>query len=99
MQSDRKKTAFTLSEGCDASSAASGSSGIGFATIPSSPATTAEASRSSQSVKPIFLQSLIGNPRAKKILQHMVDKKTLPPTILFYGPEGVGKGLFALELA
>lgn len=29
----------------------------------------------------------------------MLEKKMLPSTILFHGPEGVGKGLFALELA
>lgn len=55
---DCAKITFTLSEGCEAPPAASGSSGIGITTIPSSPAATSEVSRSSQSVKFISAQSL-----------------------------------------
>ena len=38
---------------------------------------------------------LIGNPQAKEMLSH----STLPQVLLFQGPRGVGKGLFALEVA
>ncbi len=36
---------------------------------------------------------------AKAALQRMVDQKTVPNTLLFAGPEGVGKSRFALALA
>jgi DNA polymerase-3 subunit delta' len=42
---------------------------------------------------------LIGNELAKAALMRMVDQKSVPNTLLFYGPEGVGKSLFAIELA
>jgi len=42
---------------------------------------------------------LIGNKTAAKHLAQMAQGRALPPVLLFYGPEGVGKGLFALALA
>ncbi len=38
---------------------------------------------------------LIGNAGAKEMLSHT----TLPQVLIFHGPRGVGKGLFALEVA
>ncbi len=45
------------------------------------------------------LSRLIGNELIKSALTRMVDTHTVPSTLLFHGPEGVGKGLFALALA
>lgn len=42
---------------------------------------------------------LIGNAEVKKALMRMVEKKAIGNSLLFAGPEGVGKGLFALKLA
>lgn len=42
---------------------------------------------------------LSGNDLAKGALQRMVDQKAVPNTLLFHGPDGVGKSLFALALA
>jgi len=42
---------------------------------------------------------LIGNEFAKTALTRMVEQKSVPNTLLFYGPDGVGKSLFALSLA
>lgn len=42
---------------------------------------------------------LLGNQPAKTYLQHMLAKKHVPNTLLFAGPDGVGKSLFALALA
>jgi DNA polymerase III subunit delta' len=42
---------------------------------------------------------LIGNELAKTALQRMVDQKSVPNTLLFYGPDGVGKSLFAVAFA
>jgi hypothetical protein len=50
---DRIEITFTLSEGCNAPSAVSCSSGIGTGTMPSSQDTASRASRSSESVKVI----------------------------------------------
>src|SRR5580692_991868 len=41
---------------------------------------------------------LIGNELAKAALLRMVEQKSVPNTLLFYGPDGVGKSLFALAL-
>ena len=41
------------------------------------------------------LQSLIGNPRVKTLLQSLTLKNTLPHVLLFHGPKGVGKSTFA----
>ena len=42
---------------------------------------------------------LIGNDLAKAAIARMVEQKSVPNTLLFYGPEGVGKSQFALVLA
>jgi DNA polymerase III subunit delta' len=42
---------------------------------------------------------LVGNEPAKAALLRMVLQKSVPNTLLFYGPDGVGKSLFALALA
>ncbi|MES2121468.1 MAG: AAA family ATPase [Chlamydiota bacterium] len=42
---------------------------------------------------------LIGNEQCSNALARMVNKKCVPNTLLFYGPDGVGKSLFALQLA
>lgn len=41
----------------------------------------------------------IGNEQCCAALNRMVEQKSVPNTLLFYGPDGVGKSLFALELA
>lgn len=42
---------------------------------------------------------LKGNERAKNILTRLFNKGKIPHTLLFYGPEGVGKRLFAQAFA
>lgn len=42
---------------------------------------------------------LLGNELAKTALQRMASHQTVPNTLLFSGPDGVGKSRFALELA
>jgi DNA polymerase-3 subunit delta' len=42
---------------------------------------------------------LIGNERVKKLLRRMLEEQRLPGAMLFTGEEGVGKKLFALEIA
>ncbi len=42
---------------------------------------------------------LIGNTLAKDVLQRMLELQAVPSTLLFAGPEGVGKTLFAKEFA
>lgn len=42
---------------------------------------------------------LIGNQRVKEILRRMIAARRVPGALLFAGEEGVGKKLFALELA
>jgi DNA polymerase-3 subunit delta' len=42
---------------------------------------------------------LIGNAQAKVALEGMYQGETLPPVLLFAGPDGVGKGECALALA
>ena len=46
-----------------------------------------------------MINTLIGNPLAKEALLQMLERKTVPQTLLFYGPDGVGKGRFAKALA
>lgn len=43
--------------------------------------------------------SLIGNDRNKEILRRLVTRDRLTATLLFVGPEGIGKRQFALTLA
>ncbi len=43
--------------------------------------------------------TLLGNEMAKAALQRMANQKTVPNTLLFSGPDGVGKSRFALALA
>jgi DNA polymerase-3 subunit delta' len=42
---------------------------------------------------------LIGNELAKSALLRMAEQNSVPNTLLFYGPDGVGKSLFALDFA
>src|SRR2546421_2987645 len=42
---------------------------------------------------------LIGNERAKEILRRMLREGRVPGALLFAGEEGLGKNLFAVELA
>ncbi len=42
---------------------------------------------------------LIGNEQCSSALARMVEKQCVPNTLLFHGPDGVGKSLFALQLA
>lgn len=42
---------------------------------------------------------IVGNELAKSALKRMVEQKSVPNTLLFYGPDGIGKSLFALGLA
>lgn len=42
---------------------------------------------------------LIGNERVKESLRRMLERRRVPGALLFVGEEGVGKKLFALELA
>jgi DNA polymerase-3 subunit delta' len=42
---------------------------------------------------------LAGNQRVKELLKHMLESRRVPGALLFSGEEGVGKKLFALEIA
>ena len=46
-----------------------------------------------------MFSKLIGNDQIKEILRRMLEKERVPRSLLFAGIEGVGKKLFALELA
>jgi DNA polymerase III subunit delta' len=46
-----------------------------------------------------MFDQLIGNDRVKKLLQRMLATQRLPGAMLFSGEDGVGKKLFALEIA
>ncbi len=46
-----------------------------------------------------MFDGLIGNQRAKEILRRMLAQGRVPGALLFAGEEGLGKKLFALELA
>ncbi|MGH2639324.1 MAG: AAA family ATPase [Rhabdochlamydiaceae bacterium] len=48
---------------------------------------------------PCNFSHLIGNPQAKAILSRLVLNQAVPQVLLFHGPRGIGKGLFALKLA
>src|SRR4030042_2308798 len=43
--------------------------------------------------------NILGNARVKKILRLALQKKRLPNSLLFYGPDGVGKKRMAFSLA
>jgi DNA polymerase-3 subunit delta' len=46
-----------------------------------------------------MFDQLIGNERVKKLLRCMLESARLPGAMLFSGEDGVGKKLFALEIA
>lgn len=46
-----------------------------------------------------MFDKLIGNERAKETLRRMLTQKRVPGALLFAGDEGLGKMLFAVELA
>ncbi|HZE64875.1 MAG TPA: DNA polymerase III subunit delta' [Pyrinomonadaceae bacterium] len=46
-----------------------------------------------------MFDQLIGNDRVKKLLRRMLANQRLPGAMLFSGEDGVGKKLFALEIA
>jgi DNA polymerase III subunit delta' len=46
-----------------------------------------------------MFETIAGNERVKKVLQRMLDAGRLPGALLFVGEEGIGKKLFALEIA
>ena len=46
-----------------------------------------------------MFDELIGNDRVKKLLRRMLQSSRLPGAMLFSGEDGVGKKLFALEIA
>ena len=46
-----------------------------------------------------MLNQLTGNQRVKDLLRRMLESRRVPGALLFSGEEGVGKKLFALELA
>jgi DNA polymerase-3 subunit delta' len=46
-----------------------------------------------------MFDKLLGNERAKEILRRMLGQGRVPGALLFAGEEGLGKKLFALELA
>jgi DNA polymerase-3 subunit delta' len=46
-----------------------------------------------------MFEGITGNQRVKELLQRMLEAHRLPDALLFSGPEGVGKKLFAFELA
>lgn len=44
-------------------------------------------------------KNIIGNEQIKTVLTRMVDKRIIPNSILFAGPDGIGKSLFAEAFA
>src|SRR3954464_13402247 len=46
-----------------------------------------------------MFDSLIGNERVKEVLKRMIASRRLPGALLFVGEDGIGKKLFALEVA
>jgi DNA polymerase-3 subunit delta' len=46
-----------------------------------------------------MLDQLTGNERAKKLLRRILEARRVPGAMLFTGEDGVGKKLFALEIA
>src|SRR5690348_3732946 len=52
-----------------------------------------------ESKRPDVRDPLVGNQNAKILISRMIESERVPGALLFSGPEGVGKKLFALELA
>lgn len=46
-----------------------------------------------------MFDKIIGNDRIKKTFRHLINQRRVPNAVLFAGAEGIGKKLFALELA
>ena len=46
-----------------------------------------------------MFDQLTGNPRVKEVLKRLLKSGRLPGALLFVGEEGIGKKLFALEIA
>ena len=46
-----------------------------------------------------MLDQLTGNERVKSLLRRMLEAKRVPGAMLFTGEDGIGKKLFALEIA
>jgi len=46
-----------------------------------------------------MLDQLTGNERVKSLLRRMLEKRRVPGAMLFTGEDGIGKKLFALEIA
>jgi DNA polymerase III gamma/tau subunit len=44
-------------------------------------------------------KDILGNSRVKKILRKALQKSKVPNSMLFFGPEGIGKKDMALVLA
>jgi DNA polymerase III subunit delta' len=51
------------------------------------------------SPRPELFSHLIGNEKAKEILKRLLANQAVPTTLLLHGPDGIGKGHFAFELA
>ena len=47
----------------------------------------------------MYFEDIFGNNHVKEFLKRSINKNILPNTLLFSGPEGVGKRLFAKKLA
>lgn len=50
-------------------------------------------------MKPVSFSEIIGNENVKRQFNEMISKKTIVHALLFSGPSGVGKSLFAWALA
>lgn len=46
-----------------------------------------------------MFETIAGNGRVKEVLERMLEAQRLPGALLFVGEEGIGKKLFALEIA
>jgi DNA polymerase-3 subunit delta' len=46
-----------------------------------------------------MFEELIGNDHVKVYLKHMLDKQNIANTLLFSGPDGIGKSLYAKHLS
>lgn len=50
-------------------------------------------------MRPISFSQIIGNEEIKNQLKRMIDRRKISHSLLFAGPEGIGKSLFAEALA